>query len=66
MDNKTIFRILVAIAAILGVGSGYCFDNGKNTTLLILILVGLVVLSIAYRVYEKMQDEQYGNKIGEF
>ena len=53
-------------AAILGVGSGYCFDNGKNTTLLILILVGLVVLSIAYRVYEKMQDEQYGNKIGEF
>lgn len=66
MDDKTIFKILLAIAAILGVCSGYCFDNGKNTTLLIFILIGLVVLSIAYRVYEKMQDEEYGNKIGEF
>lgn len=66
MDKKSLFRILLAIAAVIGVCSGYCLDNKENTMLLVFILIGLVVLSIAYRVYEKMQDEQYGNKIGEF
>lgn len=66
MDRKTIFSILLAIAAVIGVGSGYCFDNGKNTVLLVLILIGLVVLSIAYHTFEKLQDEKYGNKVGKF
>ncbi len=66
MDNKTIFSVLLAIAVVIGIGSGYCFDNGDNTMLFVFILVGLIVLAIAYYVYEKLGDEKYGDKIGKF
>ncbi len=66
MDKKTLFYILLAIAAVIGVGSGYSFDQGNNTTLFACILLGLVVLAAAYCVFEKFKDEEFGDKIGKF
>lgn len=66
MDKKTVFYILLAIAAIIGVGSGYSFDQGNNTTLFACIILGLIVLSATYYVFEKLKDEEYGDKIGKF
>ncbi len=66
MEKKTLFHILLVIAAIIGVGSGYSFDQGNNTTLFACIILGLIVLSAAYYVFEKFKDEEYGNKIGKF
>ncbi len=65
MDNR-IFYALLAVAAIIGVGSGYSFDNGNNTTLFACILIGLIVLAAAYYVFEKLGDEKYGGRIGKF
>lgn len=66
MDKKAVFYILLAIAAIIGVGSGYSFDQGNNTTLFACIILGLIVLIATYYVFEKLKDEEYGNKIGKF
>lgn len=66
MEKKSIFTVLLIIAAIIGVGSGYSFDSGDNTTLFACILAGLVVLAIAYYVFEKLGDEKYGDKIEKF
>ncbi len=66
MEKNTVFTILLIIAAVIGVGSGYSFDNGNNTTLFACILVGLVVLAVAYYVFEKLGDEKYNDRIGKF
>lgn len=66
MEKKTIFSVLLILAAIIGVGSGYSFDNGNNTMLFACILVGLVVLIAAYYFFEKLGDEKYNDKIGKF
>ena len=66
MDKKSIFSVLLIIAAIIGVGSGYSFDTGDNTTLFACILLGLIVLAVAYYVFEKLGDEKYNDKIGKF
>ena len=66
MDKKSIFSILLILAAIIGVGSGYSFDNGNNTTLFACILVGLIVLAVAYYIFEKFGDEKYNDRIGKF
>ena len=66
MEKKTLFYILLVIAAIIGVGSGYSFDQGNNTTLFACIILGLIVLSATYYVFEKLKDEEYDDKIGKF
>ncbi len=66
MEKNTVFTILLIIAAVIGVGSGYSFDNGNNTTLFACILLGLIVLSVAYYVFEKLGDEKYNDRIGKF
>ena len=66
MEKKTIFTILLILAAVIGVGSGYSFDNGNNTTLFACILVGLIVLAVAYYIFEKFGDEKYNDRIGKF
>ena len=66
MEKNTVFTILLILAAIIGVGSGYSFDNGNNTTLFACILVGLIVLAVAYYIFEKFGDEKYNDRIGKF
>ena len=66
MEKNTVFTILLILAAVIGVGSGYSFDNGNNTTLFACILLGLIVLAVAYYVFEKLGDEKYNDKIGKF
>ena len=66
MEKNTVFTILLILAAVIGVGSGYSFDVENNTTLFACILVGLVVLAVAYYVFEKLGDEKYNDKIGKF
>ena len=66
MGKNTVFTILLILAAVIGVGSGYSFDNGNNTTLFACILVGLIVLAVAYYVFEKLGDEKYNDRIGKF
>ncbi len=66
MDKRTLFYALLAVAAVIGVGSGYSFDRGNNTTLFACIILGLIVLSATYFVFEKLKDEECGNRIGKF
>ena len=66
MEKNTVFTILLILAAVIGVGSGYSFDNGNNTTLFACILLGLIVLAVAYYVFEKLGDEKYNDRIGKF
>ena len=66
MGKNTVFTILLILAAVIGVGSGYSFDNGNNTTLFACILLGLIVLAVAYYVFEKLGDEKYNDRIGKF
>lgn len=66
MESKKLVEILLAIALIIGVCSGYSFDQGNNTLLFAFIFIGFIVLCITYHVLEKGQDEEYGDKIGEY
>ena len=66
MEKNAVFTILLILAAVIGVGSGYSFDNGNNTTLFACILLGLIVLAVAYYVFEKLGDEKYNDRIGKF
>ncbi len=66
MESKNLVKILLAIALIIGVCSGYSFDQGNNTLLFSFIFIGFIVLLITYVVMEKGQDAEHGNKIGKF
>lgn len=66
MESKKLVGVLLAIALVIGVVSGYGFDNGNNTLLFASIAVGFVVLSVTYHVLEKGQDEEFDDEIGEY
>lgn len=66
MESKKLVGILLAIALIIGICSGYSFDQGENGLLFTFIFIGFIVLCITYYVLEKGQDEEYGDKIGKY
>ncbi len=66
MDKRTLFHALLAVAVVVGVVGGYGFDHGKNAILLTCLALGPIVLLATYFVYEKLKDEEYGNRIGKF